>query len=340
MISLRSVALALVTTLVVSSPISAQPTPPEPPEPPEPGVAPRPPRPPRPARPPRPPRPPQAPHAHGKVSVHIPPEVRAQVEAELHRARGDIDRAIAEIEQNPHIPGPMKVKLKVKLGKLRNADLDELIEMAGEMDEFGKEMEKWGEQLSRDIEKDVEKAFKDGKFKFKGKDFDYDYDYDFDDDDDDQDDVDDEDDQDDVDDQDDDDLDPWQGTAPSGPGRMGRLPHPPSAPVIIDLGDPDFALDVDIDDLQLSPQQRGELKRIHTAEKAAIAPAARRIDQLSRELRGELETDDTSDAEINRLVDEISQQESVVRKARLSSLIKTRKLLSTAQRTKVDGRTR
>jgi hypothetical protein len=319
MTRLSTVALALVTTLVVSAPISAQPTPPAPPAPPS---APRPPR------PPRAPRPPQPPH------VHIPPDVRAQVEQDLQRARADIDRALAEIDGNPHIPGPMKVKLKLKLGKLRNADLDDLIEMAGEMDEFGREMEQWGEELSRDIEKDVEKAFKDGKldFKFKGKDFDYDYDYDGNDDDDD----------------DDDDkgagFDPWQGTGPSvpPPGRMGRLPHPSPSPnpVIGGLSDSDFALDVDIDDLQLSSAQRAELKRIHSAERSAITPALGKIDALSHELHGELENDDTSDAEINRLVDEISRQESTVRKARLQSLIKTRKLLSSAQRTKVDLRTR
>ncbi|HUQ04512.1 MAG TPA: Spy/CpxP family protein refolding chaperone [Kofleriaceae bacterium] len=337
MIRLRSVVrnlgLALVTTLVVSAPIAAQPTPPTPPTPPS---APRPPRPPRAPRPPRPPQPP-----HG-VHVHLPPDVRAQVEQELQRARADIDRALAEIDSNPQIPGPMKAKIKLKLTKLRNADLDDLIEMAGDMDEFGREMEKWGEELGRDIEKDVEKAIKDGKFDFKGKDFDYDYDGDDDDDDDGDDDDDDD---------DDDDngagFDPWQGTGPGPgvpvPGRMGRMPHPPSPsanPVIGGLDDSDFVLDVDIDDLQLSSQQRSELKRIHRAEQAAVQPAVGEIDRLSRELHGELENDDTSDAEINRLVDEISRQESTVRKARLQSLIKTRKLLSSAQRTKVDHRTR
>ena len=312
----RNLGLALITTFVVSAPIAAQPTPPEPPEP---GVAPRAPR------APRPPRPPRAPHP-GKVQ--IPADVRAQVEADMQRARADIDRALAEIEHNPHIPAHLKGKLKVKLGKLRDADLDDLIEMAGEMEEFGREMEAWGDELSEEIEQEVEQALRDSKleykFKAKGKDFDFDFDFDDDDDDD----------------ADDDAFDPWQGTAPTaprGPGRTGRMPAPPP---IIDFGDTDFALDVDIDDLQLTSGQRAELKRIHGAEQAATAPAERRIDQLSRELRGELESDDTTDAEINRLVDEISHQESVVRKARLSSLVKTRKLLTNAQRSKVDGRTR
>ena len=332
MIRLRSVVrnlgLAILTTFVVSSPLAAQPGAPVPPAPPAPPAAAPPaaaPLPPRPPRAPRPPRP-------GKIQ--LPPDVRAQVEADMDRARADIDRALAEIDRNPHIPAHLKSKLQAKLRKLRSADLDELIQMAGEMDEFGREMQEWGEELQGEIQEEVQRALKyklKAKAKAKGQDHDHDYDFDFD-----------------FDfDQDDDDahgndFDPWAGTAPvppPPPGRMGRLPPPPPGPVILDLGD-DFALDVDIDDLQLAPGQRAELKRIHGAEKAAVAPAAQKLDQLSRELRRELENDDTTEAEINRLVDEISRQESAVRKARLSSLVKTRKLLSNAQRSKVDGRTR
>jgi len=102
----------------------------------------------------------------------------------------------------------------------------------------------------------------------------------------------------------------------------------------------DFGMDVDIADLKLTAGQRADLKRIATEEKAALVAAKKKLHELSRELRGELADDDTDEAEVNRLVDEISTQEGKVRKARLTALTRTRKILSGAQRTKVDHRTR
>ncbi len=319
MIRLRSLAIALLTTAVVSSPIAAQPQPPEPPEPPDAPVAPRGPRPPRAPRPPRPPRPPQAPRP-----IQVPDHVRAQVEAELDRARADIDRALTEIDGNPHVPPALKAKLKQQLAKLRDADLDDLVDMAGnmagDMDEFGRQMDRWGEQLEKSVERDVAKALRDSGI--EDMDFDFDFDHD---DDADAPDVDD---------------DPWAPGPPSG--RHGRMPpHPPQPPMVLDFGDDfSFDFDLDLDDLQLTPAQRTDLKRIAAQQKAAVAPATKRIHELSRELRGELADDDTDAAEVDRLVDEISRQESTVRKARLGALTRTRRLLSAAQRTKVDGRGR
>ena len=95
---------------------------------------------------------------------------------------------------------------------------------------------------------------------------------------------------------------------------------------------------VDVGDLQLSPGQRGELKRISTEEKAVMGPAKARIKELSRELRGELEDADTDQREIDRLVDAITAEEGKIRKARLGALTRTRKVLNDAQRGRVDRR--
>ncbi|MBE7449608.1 MAG: periplasmic heavy metal sensor [Kofleriaceae bacterium] len=317
MIRLHTVTAALLATVLVAPSSMAQPEAPEPP-PLDPWARPAPaPRPPAPPRPPRPPR--------TKVKVVIPDDVRPQVEAELRRAQAEIARALAEVERNPHVPAAVKAKLRAQLGRLRTAKLDDLAAMAAEMEafgeemgrwgeEFGEEMERMGEQLGRDIQRDVEAALRRSGIRMRGGDLDLDFDVDF------------------FDDGDDRDVkDPWATAprAPRGRGPAGR------DPVIIDLRDQDFALDVDVDDLQLSAPQRAQLKRIAQQEQAAVEPVARRIDALSRELRAELEDDDSDAATLDRLVDELSRHEGEVRKARLRALVETRKLLTSAQRGKV-----
>jgi hypothetical protein len=110
-------------------------------------------------------------------------------------------------------------------------------------------------------------------------------------------------------------VDHWAPRPPLPP-RAPRGSHPPTH-----RHGRRLRLRSDVDTTIRRPPVSAPIQRISLDEKAAIGPAKKRI-MTCRASRGELADDDTDEAEVNRLVDEIPHRRAV-RKARLSALTRT-----------------
>jgi Spy/CpxP family protein refolding chaperone len=251
--------------------------------------------------PPGPPKPPKA------------PKVTVQIDGLEEVIDDSIQEALGEIGKDARIPAHVRGEIQKRLegvrkklkdraakGKLSAADLGELGEEIGrEMEAFGKDMDAWSKQFDKQMN---------GKWggKWGGK-------FDFhlggkagDDDDDDDDEGDDDDD------------------------------------------DHDFALDFDDNDgdlgdairdmgaLNLRPQQRDQIKKLRVDSEAKVANARRELDRASRLLEKQLQNPATSEAEIARSIDAVTQQESAIRKARILAWVNARRVLDDGQRKKVE----
>ena len=207
-----------------------------------------------------------APDARPRVKVvrpGVPVPANAQ-RAVLDHARAEIERALAQIDGDPHIPAKLKAKIKAKLAKtmakLAKGEITDLEDFGAAMEAFGEEMADFGDELEEEIKTEVERALRD------------------------------------------------QG---------------------IDI-------DVDLDELQLTKAQRAELRRIGRDQQVVIAPAEQKIHELSRELRKVVDEINADEGQVGRLIDQISAEEAKVRKARITAMTRTRKVLNEAQRRKLD----
>jgi hypothetical protein len=294
------------------------PPPPEPPEPPAPPRAPRPPLPPRPGQ------------AGGGMSVRFD-NGKVQIDGIKDLVTQQLEAARASLLGNKAIPKHVRDKVIARLDKARAtvdkrlsninlADLDTLEEemekMGEELEEamsgFEEEMEKFGEQMGKDIAEKMEKDFAKNFGKNFGK-MNWSWDHDVsdmghgnhidvgDDDDDDDDDA-------------------------------------LSASASIDIsGDDDDLQDAlkDLKDLALKPAQRDAINKLRTDSDRSVASARRQLDSLTDQLRGALDNPATSDAEVSRLIDQVSAQEAVIRKARIVAWVQARRVLDAGQQQKI-----
>jgi hypothetical protein len=265
---------------------------------------------------PRPPKAPKVPKAGGSgVSV--------QIDGLDEIINAQIDQALESVAHDPHIPDAVRAKITKRLekvkqkvhakaasGKLDPDDLEDLGEEIGEeMEEFGKEMEKWGENFSKQMRKtgssiDVtvngqRVQVNGGKVSVNGQVL-----------------ADDDDDDDDEGDDDDDDAD-----------------------LDIDLDDDDDISDAmtDMGDLKLAPAQRDQIKKLRLDSDAKVAAAKRDLNRASGQLQKQLENPATSEADIARSIDAVTQQEAAIRKARILAWHNARRILDDSQRKKVEG---
>lgn len=111
----------------------------------------------------------------------------------------------------------------------------------------------------------------------------------------------------------------------------------PSAPDVGDADDSDMrdAID-DLKDLALNPQQRDQIKKLRADSDVKVDTAKKQIAESSEKLRVALANPNTSDADIGKLVDQISAHEATMRKARITAWAQARRLLDAAQRKKVE----
>ncbi len=91
--------------------------------------------------------------------------------------------------------------------------------------------------------------------------------------------------------------------------------------------DLDLDIHIDLDDLHLDRGKLAQLDRIASEEHAATDAAERKVKELGRKLQQTVAGPNPNEAEIDRLVDAITAEESRIRKARLGALVRTRKLL-------------
>lgn len=275
-------------------------------------VDPRPPSAPRPVAP-APPAAPSVPingisvEIHdGKVTIAGVPEV---VGSALRSAQDAINTSglpkDAKDKLNKHIDN-VRTKVQARLAHLDITNLDQLgdemnkmgDDLGKEMDELGKEMEKYGDVLGKDFGKNLSKSL--GK-SFGPKGFHVD-------------------------------INGLHGNLNTDDdGDDDKLTSPP------DVDDADELDDAvrDLGDLSLKGPQRDQIQKLRADSDRAVATAKKQLDQASDALKKQLDNPATSDADIARSIDAVTQQEAAIRKARILAWHDARRVLDDAQRKKV-----
>lgn len=212
-----------------------------------------------------------------------------------------LDAARAAIRDNPQIPADVKKKILARLDKVGSTVDKRLANLSlGDLDKLGDELEKMGEELEDALEgldEDLE-AIGDSI----GKNIKIDigkmrFDIDIDD--------------------DDDDI--------------------PSAPDPGDADDSDMRDAIsDLKDLALDAKQRDQITKLRAESDKQVAASKKQIAELSEKLRTSLGNPGVTDADISRLVDQISGHEAAMRKARILAWAQARRVLDPAQRKKVE----
>lgn len=282
----------------VTSPGTAKP--PTPPTPPTPPKAPK-----VPPTPPTPPAPPKR-GMGGGFSVSIN-NGKVQIDGLHDMVLGQLDAARDAIKNNTSIPKEARDKVVARLDKVR-ATVDKRLKNLNiaDLDQLEKEMEAMGEEIEEAMEgldKDMEKLGKDFGKNF-GKDWgkNFNVNIDFDDDDDDNDDD------------------------------LGAIDTPD-----VDDDDDDMQEAIkDLRDLALDKTQKEQINKLRADSDKTVATAKKQLDELSAKLQTALGNPATSDADIGRMVDQISAQEAAIRKARIVAWAQARRVLSDAQRKRVE----
>jgi hypothetical protein len=90
-------------------------------------------------------------------------------------------------------------------------------------------------------------------------------------------------------------------------------------------------------DLSLKPPQREAIARLRADSERQIEAAKHALEAAERQLHDEIDNPDTSDAELARAIDAVSQQEAAIRKARILAWHGARRVLDDSQRHRVEG---
>jgi Spy/CpxP family protein refolding chaperone len=247
---------------------------------------------------PKPPKPPKAPKAGGGSGITI------QINGLDQLVDEQIKNALDMIAKNPQVPQAVRDKVTKKLEKVRQKLHDKLgkgsidPDEIGELgDEIGREMDEFGKEMEEWGEQFGKQMEQEMEKKFGNFNIQVGPGHDDDDDDDDAD----------ADDDDDDaagaDLDD----------------------AIKDMGS-----------LDLKPAQRDQIKKLRADSESKVAAAKRELSRAEDSLHKQLGNPATSDADIARSIDAITQQEAAIRKARILAWVNARRVLDDAQRTKVE----
>lgn len=284
--------------------------------------------------PPRPPMPPRPPSAGGGVSVQIHDgELQVNgidISGLASQVDGQIAGAIAQIDSDPNIPPKVRAKLKAKLekmgrklskrlAKLDLKDLDQLkdqLESIGDdigsemddfgremdefgkgMDEWGKGMEEWGKEFGKEMEKWGEKFGQDVQRQVQ------------------------------------------KGLAKGKQWHIQVDDDDDDMPAgVPDMDDDDMRDAVrDLGQLNLSQQQRQQLKNLRADSDRKVDQAKRNLERESENLKRQLANPNASEADIARSIDAVAQQEAAIRKARILAWVNARRLLDDSQRRQVEG---
>jgi hypothetical protein len=108
-----------------------------------------------------------------------------------------------------------------------------------------------------------------------------------------------------------------------------------------DMADPDMRSAVaGIKNLTLDQNQKDQLAKLRADTDRQVAEAKRELEDMSDQLHDALGDLSTSEADITRQIDLISQKEATIRKARILAWVKARSLLDKDQRKKVEAAAR
>lgn len=272
---------------------------------------PKPPRTPQPPQPRKPPKPPQAPGSGFSISINGNKIDLSGIEGMV---RGQLQGVREMIKNNPSIPPQVRDRLLARIDKV-NASVDKRLakiktkgidHLGEEMEALGDEIEQALDGLDQDLEQLGDKIGKDIGKKLKDKNFKFDFSHD--------------DDQDDDNDDDDD---------------VGNIPMTPD---IDDVSSEDMrdALE-NLKSMAITPQQKEQIQKIRAKSDADVGNARKQLDELSKKLEVALANPKTNDAEISRYVDQISQQEAAIRKARILAWHSARRILDDSQRQRIEA---
>ena len=235
---------------------------------------------------------------HGGFSVNVH-DGQVDIDGLGDYIDDQIDAAMDRLD-DANVPKELRDKVKARLGKLR-AKLRHMDHLdAKDLDQLGKELGQMGDELGKELGQDFGRQF--------GKDL----------------------------------AKHWMQY---GPGNV----H-----VHVDSGDDDDddsdvdVPDVDDDgdladtvrsigDLKLTAPQRQAIEKLRADSDKQVAAAQQALAQASKKLHDQLANPATSDAELARSVDAVSQQEAAIRKARILAWHAARRLLDDAQRKKVES---
>lgn len=240
-----------------------------------------------------------------------------------------LDEARAQIERDQSIPPDVRAKvlgrldrsravIKRRVGSLHGADLSQLQDEMEKMgEELAKEMEGLGADLDKNLGKDLAKKFdRDWTKNFKnwkpGTQWNFQ-----------------------TPDADDHDADADDGNDDSDADDNDGSDVP--TPDVADAADLASAM-ADLHDLGLKPAQRAEIARIGAESEKAVAAAQERLEQLSSQLHDKLASPAANEAEVGAYIDQITAQESAIRKARILGWVKARHVLDDQQRARVEKR--
>jgi hypothetical protein len=92
----------------------------------------------------------------------------------------------------------------------------------------------------------------------------------------------------------------------------------------------------DLPDLTLRPAQRDQIVKLRASYEKQIEVARKQLDDASQRLQIAITDPRTSDVDISRYVDQVSQHEAAIRKARLLTWVNARRLLDDAQRKQIE----
>jgi hypothetical protein len=269
------------------------------PDPIDPWTAPAPPTPPRPPAPPR-----HARGRHGGVSISIDGN-RVQI--------GGIDELVVEhldavrkvLRDNPDIPRDVRDRVNGRMDRVRgvidrrlkNLKVGDLDRLEAELEKMGEELEQALEGLDRDLAQLGHRLSRD-LAKQLGKDL-------------------------------------FKGLARRGSVDFGRRDHDPDHDdddddADDDVGDPGAAIS-QLRGLALDARQRDTIRSLHARSEAQVTALERELEASSQRLEAALSDPKTTDAEVIRLVDQVSGHEAAIRKAKLLTWVQARRVLDADQ---------
>jgi hypothetical protein len=252
--------------------------------------------------PPAPPAPPTAPkHAGGGLSVSIHGG-KVEIDGIKDMIDSHIQQALDMVRANKNIPADVRAKLEKRLEKVKETLQKRLAHLdINDLDQLGDELGKMGDEIGDQMDefgKEMEKYGKTFDSKNFGKNWNFGHHA-----------------HDDDDDDDDDKL--------------------TSVPDIDDQDDLDDKVN-DLGDLSLKGPQRDAIKKLRADSDKQVAAAKKALDQASTTLKKQLDNPASSDADIAKSIDAVTQQEAQIRKARILAWHNARRVLDDAQRKKVE----
>lgn len=262
------------------------------------GAQPAPPAPPptAPAKPATPAKPPGPPPKAPKA-----PKPPAAPAIPVKQIEAQVQTAIDAVKNNPHIPKDVRDSIVKRLTGVRGTVGKRLSNIdLSDMDKFEEQMEKFGEEIEKEMEGLDEEMEKLGEQ--LGKDL-------------------------------------AKNFAHFGNIRIGIDVDDDIDDVQIDVDDDDDDIADKIDDLKgvaLNPNQRHAIAKLRIDSDKAVETAKLALQDANKKLDAALANPNTPDAEIARLVDQVSAQEATIRKTRILAWSQARRVLDDAQRKKIE----